>query len=191
LLHERLPLGRVCFQQPLLRPLHHKPEAVEVVQTAAAAQPDAEPLRNELPDHFPVPVGQAKLHGGRWRLHRRLQRGLLVRRQGGGAPPLCANASAAGPLRQKRATQSPIVCGSRASASATSAADQPRASSHSACQRSRSRGVGARYIRSRSWDRSSRQRINASWRLPMTAAHLTWSSLAYLSRSAGFTLALV
>jgi hypothetical protein len=51
------------------------------------------------------------------------------------------------PARRESAIHSPIVCESRSKASATWAADQPSASSRTACQRSRSRGVGARYIR--------------------------------------------
>lgn len=74
---------------------------------------------------------------------------LVVLHRGRGEPPLCSNASAVIPFWRRASNQSPIVWASRSRASATCAADQPRAKSQMACHRSRSRALGALYIRSR------------------------------------------
>ena len=55
-----------------------------------------------------------------------------------------------------------MVWASLSNARATAAAVQPCASNHSACQRSRSRGVGARYIRRRASASSIRHRSNSA-----------------------------
>jgi len=95
-------------------------------------------------DHFPIPIGQADAHGLRQFLHRPFQRRLLRFPEGGGEPPVCSKIRAAGPPSPKAAAHLPMVCGSRSSALATAEAVHPWASSQTACQRSRSRGVGAR-----------------------------------------------
>jgi len=82
--------------------------------------------------------------------------------QGRGGPPVCSKARAAGPSRSKAASQPPIVWASSSSTSATLLADHPCASSQSACQRSRSRGVDARYIRARTCRRSRSQRAKTA-----------------------------
>src|SRR6266849_9341355 len=125
-------------------------------------------------------------------LDRSLQLGLLLTAQGGGDPPVCSNMSAAGPASRKLASHSPIVCGSRSSASATCTADQPSASSHSACQRSRSRGVGARYTRCRTALRSNFHRFSTS-RISSIAGprHLLPAAQAYRDHPAYSILALV
>jgi hypothetical protein len=95
----------------------------------------------------PLPVGQVNACLVRGPLHGRLERHLLRRCQGGGDPPGCAKASAAGPSRRNTVSQLPAVCGLRPGAAATRAVDQPWSASHSACHRSRLRGGGARYMR--------------------------------------------
>ena len=85
-----------------------------------------------------------------WRpLHRSLQLGPLLHVQRGGEPSLGSKTSALGPPSANALTHWPIVWASRSNAWVTAAAVQPCASSHTACHRSRSRGVGARYIRLR------------------------------------------
>ncbi len=104
---------------------------------------------DKSPYHFPVPVRQVDACLFGQSLHRSLQLGLLDPVEGGGDPPLCSKTRAVGPLSLKAATHAPMVWGSRSSASATAEAVQPWAKSQRPCHRSRSRGVGARYIRSR------------------------------------------
>ena len=108
---------------------------------------------------------------------------------------MCATATLAGPSRQNPARHSPIVCRSRSSAPATAAAVQPRASSHSACQRSRSRGVGARYTSVRTAARSIPQRANATVNACESSSFTTTAALHGACHAAvsvaGFTLALV
>ena len=64
-----------------------------------------------------------------------------------GEPPVCSSIKAAGPPSPKADAHRPMVCGSRSRASAVADAVQPWASNQTACQRSRSRGVGASIIR--------------------------------------------
>ena len=56
--YESLPLGLISLEQALLGTLQDKSQAVQVVQTTAAAQLDAEPFRDKLAHHPPIPVGQ-------------------------------------------------------------------------------------------------------------------------------------
>ena len=51
--HEGLPRLLICLDQTLLRTLQDKPQAVRIVQASAAAQANAETLRDKLPHHFP------------------------------------------------------------------------------------------------------------------------------------------
>ena len=67
--------------------------------------------------------------------------------QGGGEPPDCSKIKAPGPPSPKAAAHRPMVWGSRPRASAVAEAVQPWANSQMACQRSLSRGVGARISR--------------------------------------------
>ena len=147
--HEGFPPHWVRLDQLLLGPLQHKPQPVQVVPATAPAQyqPEAFP---HIPAHrLPVPVRQADARLRRQFPHRRLQLGLLLFVQRGGEPPVCSKDSALGPLSANAVAHWPMVWASLSNARAAAAAVQPCASSHSACQRSRSRGVGARYIRRR------------------------------------------
>lgn len=66
---------------------------------------------------------------------------------------------------------------------------QPRVNNQTACQRSRSRGVGARYIRSRTTLPSNCQRFNVALISSIFALRREFLALAvYHTRSAGFTL---
>ncbi len=76
--------------------------------------------------------------------------GLLPLQEGDDAPR-----GGMGPAELGAVTHVPVVWRSRSSASATADAVQPWAKSHRACHRSRSRGVGARYMRSRTPPTSS------------------------------------
>ena len=98
-------------------------------------------------DHFPVPVGQFDARHGRLFRHRLLQLRLLHLAEGGGEPPDCSKIKASGPPLPKAAAHLPMVCGSRPKACAVPEAVHPWASSQMACQRSRSRGAGARISR--------------------------------------------
>ena len=192
LAHEGGASLSVGFDQALLGALEHEVQTVQVVQAATATERVSEPTLHKLTHHLPIPIRQVDARRRRWRLDRRLQLGLLLTAQGGGDPPVCSNIRPAGPACRKFANHSPIVCGSRSSASATRAADQPSASSHRACQRSRSRGVGARYIRSRTAFRSNFHCFN----LPSTSfitrpRHVLSSPTAYRRGPACSTLALV
>src|SRR6476646_3794158 len=162
LLQEGPPARRIGFQQPLLRPLEDEAQPVQIAQTGAAAQPSAAALLYEPPDYLPVPIRQVHPDLRRGHLDGYLQPGLRLGIQGGGGPPVCSNASAVGPSRPNASSQWPIVWASRSSSSATLAAVQPWANNQTACHRSRSRGVGARYIRSRTWRRSRPQRASHS-----------------------------
>ena len=121
---------------------------------------------------FPIPIRQVNAHLLGRPLDCSLQLGLLVPVEGGGDPPLCWKARAVGPWSLKAATHVPMVWGSRSNASATATVVQPRAKSQRACHRSRSRGVGARYIRSRTSPISSchRSRSCAMSFIPSTTA---------------------
>ena len=57
-IREGLPFGLISLDQPLLGPLQHESQPVQIVQAGAAAQADTEALVGVLADHFPVPVGQ-------------------------------------------------------------------------------------------------------------------------------------
>ena len=95
------------------------------------------------------PIGQVEANLCWNLLHHCLQFGLLHSVDRGGEPPDCSKAIAAGPSSPKTVTHRPMVWASRPSASATATAVQPWTKSHRACHRSRSRGVGAQYIRRR------------------------------------------
>ena len=147
--HEGLPLGGISLEQAFLGPLQHESQAVQPVQATASAQANTIPLRDELTDHLPIPVGQFDSGFGRRLLHCRFQIRLLRLAEGGGEPPDCSNIKASGPPPPKAAAHRPMVWKSRSSALAVSDAVQPWASSNMAYHRSRSRGVGARIIRRR------------------------------------------
>jgi hypothetical protein len=112
--------------------------------------------------------------------------------RGRGGPPLRSKPIALGPASPKVASHWPIVWGSRSSASPTRASDHPRLNSHKACHRSRSRAVGARYIRSRSPRSSNSHRVRS---VPMSSIvdSRLWpiSPSAYHTASAGFIVALL
>jgi len=84
LANEGGPALSVGFDQALLGPLEHEIQAVQVVQTATAAERAAEAALHELPDHLPVPVGQVDASGRRRRLDGRFQFGLLLAAKSGG-----------------------------------------------------------------------------------------------------------
>src|SRR5205823_10970938 len=189
LAHEARPPPRIRLQQALLGALEHEAQPVQIVPATASPQRDPEPPADELAHDLPVPVRQVEACLPRRRLDRCLQPGLLPPVEGGGEPPVCSKANAAGPFRPNAASHSPIVCGSRSSASATWAADQPRATSQSACHRSRSRGVGARYMRSRAW-RASKCHCSNNPSIAEPRRVLP-SRRAYRGDPAAFTLALV
>ena len=105
--------------------------------------------------------------------------------EGGGEPPDCSKPRAVGPALPKAVTHVPMVWGSRSSASATAEEVQPWAKSQRACHRSRSRGVGARYMRSRRSPTSSCRRSRSS-----TISHIpnTTATRLLLQNSAGLAL---
>src|SRR6185369_138653 len=143
----------------------------------------------ELPHDLPVPIAQVDPRLAGRRLDRLLYLSLLPLVEGGGDPPLCSKPRPAGPRSRNTASHSPIVCASRSSASATRAADQPRATNQTACHRSRSRAVGAWYIRSRTRCSSSFQASSqSSIAQPRGTARFRQ---AYRIDPADFTLALV
>lgn len=113
------------------------------------------PKRKFLKDRVTVPVGHLNARSARGPLHRSLQLRLLRWRQGRGEPPVCAKVSAAGPYRRMVVSHPPTVWGSRLSAAPIRAAGHPWSASHTACQRSRSRAVGARYSCSRTTSAST------------------------------------
>jgi len=170
--HECFPLGLVGLQEMFLRPFQDKTQAVQVVQATTAAQREPEAFLDKSPHHFPIPIRQADASPFGQCLHHSLQLGLLLPAEGGGEPPDCSKARAAGPLSLKAATHAPMVWGSRSSAPATADAVQPLAKSQRACHRSRSRGVGARYMRSRTSPTSSchRSRSCSMSLIPITTA---------------------
>ena len=53
------PLPFVGLDQSLLGTLQDEPQPMQIVQATAAAQTEAESLRDKLMNHLPVPVGQA------------------------------------------------------------------------------------------------------------------------------------
>jgi hypothetical protein len=93
----------------------------------------AEVFNHKLLDRLPAPVSP------REPCRLRSERG----------PTRLCKGSSRGVSRNKSVNQSPTVCISRSSISAIFDAGHPCASSHSACQRSRSHGVGGRHMRSR------------------------------------------
>ena len=143
-----------------------------VVQATAAARREPEAFLDKPTHHFPVPIRQAYACLFGQRLYRSLQLGLLVPVEGGGEPPDCSKPRAVGPALPKAVTHVPMVWGSRSSASATAEEVQPWAKSQRACHRSRSRGVGARYMRSRRSPTSScrRSRSSTMSHIPNTTA---------------------
>ena len=187
-----LPLHRIGLDQSLLGPLGHKAQPMQVVVATAATESPTKTLLRKQAHTLPVPVRHIDAYRCRRSLHRGLQLRLLRRAEGGGGPPACSKARPAGPFWSNASTQSPIVWASRSKASATWTADQPRARSQMACQRSRSRGVGARYI----WFRTD-LRSTCHWPsivvTSFTAEHLLIGALpvVYHICSAGFILALV
>ena len=74
---------------------------------------------------------------------------LVAPRPARGEPPVCSETSPLGPPSAKAWAHWPMVWASRSKARPTAAAVHPCASSQIARHRSRSRGVGARYIRRR------------------------------------------
>ena len=172
--HEGFPLGFVGLKEMLLWPLQDKTQAVEVVQATAAGQRVPEAFLDKSPHHFPVPIRQVDACLFGQRLDRSLQLGLPVSVEDGGEPPDCSKARAVGPPVPKAVTHMPMVWESRSSASATADAVQPKAKSQSACHRSRSRGVDARYMRLRTSPTSSchRSRSCAMSLIPNTTATL-------------------
>src|SRR3954447_6257746 len=189
LAHELRPTHRVGLQQPFLGLLEHEAQAMQVVQAATPTERQVEALPDELPHDLPVPVAQVDPDCPWRRLDCRLYLSLLPLVEGGGEPPLCSKVRPTGPRSRRTASHSPIVCASRSSASATRAADQPRATSQTACHRSRSRAVGAWYIRSRTWYSSSFQASSQS-SIAAPRGSLRFRQ-AYRVHPAGFTLALV
>ena len=107
--HEGLPLPLICLDQTLLGTLQDKPQAVQIVQASAAAQANAETLRDKLPHHFPVPVGHFYARHLGQLLHCPRQLRLLRLAKCGGEPPVCSNIKAAGPPSPKAAAHLPIV----------------------------------------------------------------------------------
>ena len=99
--HEGLPLLLICLDQTLLGTLQDKPQAVQIVQASAAAQANAETLRDKLPHHFPVPVGHfyARHLGQLLHCPRQLRPLRIAKR--GGEPPVCSNIKAAEPALVK------------------------------------------------------------------------------------------
>ena len=128
---------------------------MQVVQATTTVQQVSEAFFDKSPYHFPVPISPVNSCLFGQSLYRSLQLGLLDLVEGGGDPPLCSKARAVGPLSLIAATHVPMVWGSRSNASATANAVHPWAKSQRACHRSRSRGVGARYIRARTSPTSS------------------------------------
>lgn len=96
-----------------------------------------------------------------------------------------------------RRGQRPCSAPPSGSAAATWAAGQPWSASHSACHRSRSRGVGARYIRSRTVAASNGQRLSASSSALCSSCAMVATLLHYAvpsaprTVSAGSTVALL
>ena len=70
--HEALPFPLISLDQSPLGTLQDEPQPMQIVQATAAAQADAESLRDKLMDHLPVSVGQFDASHGRQFLHRRL-----------------------------------------------------------------------------------------------------------------------
>jgi len=155
------PLGRVGLAQPLLRALVDAARPMPGAHAGAAAEPNPAAGRDALPHHPPVPVRQFATDLARRGLHGDVQPRPGRIPAGGGAPPVRSNARTVGPPCSKAASPPPRVRASRSRCSATVSADQPCASSQRACQRSRSRGVGARYPRSRTCRTSNTHRVNA------------------------------
>ena len=145
---EGLPLLIVSLDQTFLGALQDKPQSVQIVQAAVAAQADAPSSPDKPMHHLPVPVGQFDARLGRQPLNRRPQLPAAPCR-GRGEPRDCSNIKAAGPTSPKAAAHRPMVRGSRSRASATAEPVQPWASNRRAHHRSRSWGVGDRIIRRR------------------------------------------
>jgi len=162
--HEGFPLGFVGLQQMFLQmflrtPRLHRgpsgagssgssgncPDTIGAITRSVLGQTSA-PFSSS---NSPVPIRQVDTCLFGLSLDLSLQLGLLVTVEDGGDPPLCTKARAVDPLSLKAATHAPMVWGSRSNASLTANVVQPRAKSQSACHRSRSRGVGDRYIRCR------------------------------------------
>ena len=61
------PFDFVGLKKMLLRPFQYKPQAMQVVQAATAAQRAPEAFLDKSPHHFPVPIRQvdASLFGQR------------------------------------------------------------------------------------------------------------------------------
>ena len=151
LFHKGLSPRWVRLGQPLPGTLQHKPQLMQVVQTTAPAQRQPETILHKSPHRLPVPVGQSNARLQRQLLHRRPSTPLVAPRPTRGEPPVCSKTSALGPPSAKARVSIFSVIGLwrghpapglRARPSA--AAVQPWASNHTACHRSRSRGVGAR-----------------------------------------------
>ena len=107
--HKGSPPGRIRLDQPLLGTLQDEPQPVQIVQATAAAQANAEAFPDKLPDHFPVPVGQADARQGGQLRHRCPQLRLLRLAEGVGEPPDCSKIKALGPPSPKAAAHLPMV----------------------------------------------------------------------------------
>ena len=128
--------------------LQHEAQPMEVVQATAPTQPQVKALLEKLPYYFPVPVGQFNPRLPRRILHRRLQLVLLKFKTGGN------------PQSAQRPNLGPRL-GESCPASfrwyeALSPKPQPlewptTLGPTTIAHRSRSRGVGARYILSRAY----------------------------------------
>ena len=82
--HEGFPLDLICLQEMFLGPFQDKPQAVEVVQTTAAAQQEPEAFLDKSPRNFPIPIRQVDACLFGQRLDHSPQLGLLVPVEGGG-----------------------------------------------------------------------------------------------------------
>ena len=164
------PPRLVGLAQALLRALVSEAASMPGARAGAATEADAATGLDACAHHLPMPVGPGAADLGRSGLHRDLQPPPGRRVADGGGPPVCAQASAAGPSRSQAANRPPLVCASRSSNAATVLAGQPCASSHTAGQRARARGGGARYLRSRACRTSSCQRARTAATSPMLRA---------------------
>ena len=94
---EGLPFLLIRLDQTL----QDKPQAVRILQASAAAQANAETLRDKLPHHFPVPVGHFHARHPGQLLHCPRQLRLLRPAKCGGEPPVCSNIKAPEPALVK------------------------------------------------------------------------------------------
>ena len=159
-----------------------------VIQATAAAQGDLETFLHKSAHHILVPIGQVEANLCWKLLHHCLQFGLLHSVDRGGNHPTARRPSPPGPPSPKTATHRPMVWASRPSASATATAVQPWTKSHGACHRSRSRGVGAQYIRRRRSPASSCHRSRNPCISPIPNTNTTLLSFQAIRSSPQFYL---